>query len=73
VVVGNQPNDNAGIKENLNACKVGKENVSAQQYVLLPLWSSGSQDPQNINDDVDDAAFDVKENENEVHVFSKWK
>nr|GEZ81353.1 uncharacterized mitochondrial protein AtMg00810-like [Tanacetum cinerariifolium] len=37
----------------------------AQQYVLLPLWSTGSQDPQNIDDN---AAFDVKENENKVHV-----
>nr|GEZ28345.1 hypothetical protein [Tanacetum cinerariifolium] len=68
VVAGNQPNDNAGIKENLDACKVGKETVSVQQYVLLPLWSTGSQDPQNTNDDVADAAFDVKENENDVYV-----
>nr|GEW14575.1 copia protein [Tanacetum cinerariifolium] len=48
--------------------KVGKETVSAQQYVLLPLWSTGSQDPQNTDDDVVDAAFDVKENKNDVHV-----
>nr|GEX78050.1 ribonuclease H-like domain-containing protein [Tanacetum cinerariifolium] len=68
VVAGNQPNDNAGIKENLVASKVGKETVSAQQYLLLPLWSTGSQDPQNTDADVDDAAFDVKENENNVHV-----
>nr|GEW13261.1 hypothetical protein [Tanacetum cinerariifolium] len=53
------------IKENLNVGKVGKETVSAQQYVLLPLWSTGSQDPQNTDADY---AFDVKENENEVHV-----
>nr|GEX99012.1 uncharacterized mitochondrial protein AtMg00810-like [Tanacetum cinerariifolium] len=45
--------------------KVGKETVSTQQYVLLPLWSIDSNDPQNI--DVD-AAFDVKENESEVYV-----
>nr|GEV49588.1 putative ribonuclease H-like domain-containing protein [Tanacetum cinerariifolium] len=44
--------------------------VSAQQYVLLPLWSTGSQDLQNTDDDVDDAAFDVKENEHDVHVSS---
>nr|GEW16923.1 putative ribonuclease H-like domain-containing protein [Tanacetum cinerariifolium] len=62
---GYQPNHSAGIKENLDACKVRKETVSAQQYVLLPLWSIGSQDPQNT--DVD-AAFDVKENETEVYV-----
>nr|GEX77866.1 retrovirus-related Pol polyprotein from transposon TNT 1-94 [Tanacetum cinerariifolium] len=64
-VAGNQPNDHALIKENLNACKVGKKTVSAQQYVLLPLWSIGSQDPHNTDDDV---SFDVKENEHDVHV-----
>nr|GEV98765.1 putative ribonuclease H-like domain-containing protein [Tanacetum cinerariifolium] len=44
------------------------ETVSAQQYVLLPLWSTGPQDPQNTDAVVADAALDVKENENEVHV-----
>nr|GEV46383.1 putative reverse transcriptase domain-containing protein [Tanacetum cinerariifolium] len=68
VIAANQPNDNAGIKENLDASKVGKKTVSAQQYVLLPLWSTGSQDPQNIDAVVADAAFDVKENDNDVHV-----
>nr|GEW86515.1 ribonuclease H-like domain-containing protein [Tanacetum cinerariifolium] len=68
VVAGNQPNNHACIKENLDAGKVRKETVSAQQYVLLPLWSTGSQDPHNIADDIVDAAFDVKENENDVHV-----
>nr|GEW26926.1 ribonuclease H-like domain-containing protein [Tanacetum cinerariifolium] len=68
VVAGNQPNDNAGIKENLNAGKVGKEIVSTQQYVMLPLWSTGSQDLLNSNDDVADVAFDVKENKNDVHI-----
>nr|GEX25157.1 hypothetical protein [Tanacetum cinerariifolium] len=62
----NQPNDYAGIQENLDAGKVWKETVSAQQYVMLPLWSTSLQDPQNT--DVDDAAFDVKENENENEV-----
>nr|GFA84775.1 hypothetical protein [Tanacetum cinerariifolium] len=65
VITGNQPNDNACIQENLDAGKVGKETVSDQQYVLLPLWSTSLQDPQNT---YDDAAFDVKENENDVHV-----
>nr|GEX77561.1 hypothetical protein [Tanacetum cinerariifolium] len=64
VAVRNQPNNHAGIKENLDAGKVGKETVSAQQYVLLPLWFTTSQDPQNT----DDATFDIKENENDVHV-----
>nr|GEX47480.1 ribonuclease H-like domain-containing protein [Tanacetum cinerariifolium] len=68
VVAGNQPNNNACIKDNLDADKVGKETVSAQQYVMLPLWSIGSQDPQNTDVVVVDDAFDDKENENEVHV-----
>nr|GEX62786.1 putative ribonuclease H-like domain-containing protein [Tanacetum cinerariifolium] len=68
VVARNQPNDHAGIKENLNAGKVRKETVSAQQYVLLQLWSFDSQDPKNTDDDVADDAFEVKENENDVHV-----
>nr|GEZ24221.1 hypothetical protein [Tanacetum cinerariifolium] len=36
---------------------------NVQQYVLFPLWSSGSKDPQNTNDDV---TFEVKEPEFEV-------
>nr|GEY23772.1 uncharacterized mitochondrial protein AtMg00810-like [Tanacetum cinerariifolium] len=66
----NQPNDNVGIKENLDAGKVRKETISAQQYVLLPLWFTGLQDLQNTADDVVDVAFNVKENENDVHVSS---
>nr|GEY47204.1 retrovirus-related Pol polyprotein from transposon TNT 1-94 [Tanacetum cinerariifolium] len=54
VVAGNQLNHSAGIKENLNVCKVRKATQSAQQYVLLLLWSTGSQDPHNTNA-VDDA------------------
>nr|GEW64905.1 RNA-directed DNA polymerase, eukaryota, reverse transcriptase zinc-binding domain protein [Tanacetum cinerariifolium] len=42
-----------------------KETAFVQQYVLLPLWSNGSKDPQNTDADV---AFDVKEPESEVHV-----
>nr|GEV38970.1 copia protein [Tanacetum cinerariifolium] len=40
VVAGNQPNSSAGIQRNFDAGKVGKESVSTQQYVLLPLWST---------------------------------
>nr|GEY28155.1 hypothetical protein [Tanacetum cinerariifolium] len=60
-----KPNVAGSIKENLDAGKVRKETISAQQYVLLPLWSTGSQDPYNTDAD---AAFYVKENKNEVHV-----
>nr|GFC43659.1 putative ribonuclease H-like domain-containing protein [Tanacetum cinerariifolium] len=45
----------------LSQNKAGEGNV--QQYVLFPLWSSGSKDPQNTNDDV---TFEVKEPEFEV-------
>nr|GEY34550.1 putative ribonuclease H-like domain-containing protein [Tanacetum cinerariifolium] len=65
VVRRNQPNHNAGIQENLDAGKVRKETVSAQQYVLLPLWSTGLKDPQNTDDA---SAFDAKENNHEVYV-----
>nr|GEU52528.1 hypothetical protein [Tanacetum cinerariifolium] len=70
VIAGNQPNDNAGIQENLDAGEVEKETVSTQQYVLLPLWSTGSQVPQNTDDDVTDASFDVKENKNDVYAYA---
>nr|GFB14329.1 ribonuclease H-like domain-containing protein [Tanacetum cinerariifolium] len=35
---------------------------------VLPLWSTGSQDSHKIDDAVTDAAFDVKEHENDVYV-----
>nr|GFC45517.1 putative ribonuclease H-like domain-containing protein [Tanacetum cinerariifolium] len=38
---------------------------NVQQYVLFPLWSSGSKDPHNTDAD---ATFEVKELESEVHV-----
>nr|GEY38946.1 uncharacterized mitochondrial protein AtMg00810-like [Tanacetum cinerariifolium] len=38
--------------------KAGEENV--QQYMLFPVWSSGSKNPQNTDGDV---AFEVKEPE----------
>nr|GEY13325.1 hypothetical protein [Tanacetum cinerariifolium]GEY17409.1 hypothetical protein [Tanacetum cinerariifolium] len=44
---------------------VGNDIESVQQYVLPPLWSTGSKDSQNT--DADDA-FNVKENKSEVHV-----
>nr|GEV26350.1 hypothetical protein [Tanacetum cinerariifolium] len=44
--------------------KVGKASVSTQQYVLLPLRSTGSKDNQNSDAD---AAFADKENESEAN------
>nr|GEW89509.1 ribonuclease H-like domain-containing protein [Tanacetum cinerariifolium] len=63
VIANNQPNSSVGIQEHFDADTAGEGNV--QQYVLFPLWSSGSKDPQNTNDD---ATFKVKEPESEVHV-----
>nr|GEU80163.1 uncharacterized mitochondrial protein AtMg00810-like [Tanacetum cinerariifolium] len=65
VVAGNQHNSSACTQDNFDAGNVGKEPVSTQQYVLLPLWSTGFKDPKNKDFDV---AFDVKKNESEVHV-----
>nr|GFB42827.1 retrovirus-related Pol polyprotein from transposon TNT 1-94 [Tanacetum cinerariifolium] len=65
VIVGNQPNHNAGIQENLNAGTGVKETTFVQQYVLLPFWSHGSKDPHNTDAD---AAFDVKDPESKVHI-----
>nr|GFB61466.1 hypothetical protein [Tanacetum cinerariifolium] len=64
VVAGNQPNSSEGIKEHFDADKAGEGHV--QQYVLFPLWSTGSKDPQNT--DHEDANFEVKEPESTVHV-----
>nr|GEX59400.1 putative ribonuclease H-like domain-containing protein [Tanacetum cinerariifolium] len=63
--LGNQPNSSVGIQESFDAGNAGKGNV--QQYVLLPLWSTGSKDPQNTDAD---AIFEGKEPESEVHVSS---
>nr|GFA38284.1 hypothetical protein [Tanacetum cinerariifolium] len=62
-VAGNQPNSSVGIQEHFDADKAGEGNV--QQYLLFPLWSTGSKYPQNT--DADDT-FKVKEPESEVHV-----
>nr|GFB35985.1 hypothetical protein [Tanacetum cinerariifolium] len=64
VVAENQPNSSACIQENLIAGTGGKEAESVQQYVLLPLWSSGSKDAQNT----DAVALKVKEPKYKVHV-----
>nr|GEW84291.1 ribonuclease H-like domain-containing protein [Tanacetum cinerariifolium] len=61
ITARNHPNPSAGIQEQFDAEKAREENV--QQYVLFPLWSSGSKDPHNTNGD---ATFKVKEPEFEV-------
>nr|GEU55476.1 hypothetical protein [Tanacetum cinerariifolium] len=70
VTVGNQSNPSAGVQEQFDAEKAGEGNV--QQYVLFPLWSSGSKNPQNSDGDdafeVKEHEFDGKKPEFEVHL-----
>nr|GEX34412.1 hypothetical protein [Tanacetum cinerariifolium] len=56
VTAGNQSNPSADVQEQFDPKKVGEKSV--QQYVLFPVWSSGSTNPQNTDGD---ATFDEKE------------
>nr|GEV92777.1 putative ribonuclease H-like domain-containing protein [Tanacetum cinerariifolium] len=58
VTAGNQSNHNTSVQEYFDAGKAGEENI--QQYVLFPVWSSGSTNPQNTDGD---ATFNEKEPE----------
>nr|GEV19619.1 putative ribonuclease H-like domain-containing protein [Tanacetum cinerariifolium] len=58
VTAGNQTNPSAGFQDKFNAEKA-REEVD-QQYMLFPVWSSGSINPHNYNGD---AAFDGKEHD----------
>nr|GEX89284.1 hypothetical protein [Tanacetum cinerariifolium] len=57
-IAGNQSNPSADFQDEFDAKKV-REEVN-QQYLFFHMWSSGSTNPQN-NDE--DAAFDGKEHE----------
>nr|GEU64445.1 hypothetical protein [Tanacetum cinerariifolium] len=70
VTAGNQSNPSACVQEQFDTEKAGEDNV--QQYALFPIWSSGSNNPQNTDED---DAFEVKEPrfrgrkpESELHV-----
>nr|GEZ13796.1 hypothetical protein [Tanacetum cinerariifolium] len=52
--------DPLGIQEHFDTDKAGEGNV--HQYVIFPLWSTGSKDPHNTDAD---ATFEVKEPESE--------
>nr|GEX59194.1 hypothetical protein [Tanacetum cinerariifolium] len=58
VTAGNQTNPSAGFQDKFGAEKAGEE--INQQYVLFPVWSSGSTNPQNYDGD---AAFDGKKHD----------
>nr|GEX35275.1 putative ribonuclease H-like domain-containing protein [Tanacetum cinerariifolium] len=71
VTTCNQSNPSAGVQAKFGAEKAREEYI--QPYVLFPVWSSGSNNPQNTDGD---AAFEVKEPElkgrkpqSKVHVF----
>nr|GEU41341.1 uncharacterized mitochondrial protein AtMg00810-like [Tanacetum cinerariifolium] len=66
VTAGNQPNPSASFQDKFNAEKTREEND--QQYVLFPVWSSGSTNPQNF--DGNEHNFDAKKPESEVSVSS---
>nr|GEX42152.1 putative ribonuclease H-like domain-containing protein [Tanacetum cinerariifolium] len=77
VIIGNQPNPSAGVQEQFDVEKARKE--SAQQYMLFPVWSSGSTNAHNTNDDAafgsKEPEFEGRKPESEVHVSpsSKFK
>nr|GEV10615.1 ribonuclease H-like domain-containing protein [Tanacetum cinerariifolium] len=58
IIAGNQPNPSASFQDKFDAEKPEEE--INQQYMLFPVWSSGSINPKN-NDG--DAAFDGKEHD----------
>nr|GEU31171.1 ribonuclease H-like domain-containing protein [Tanacetum cinerariifolium] len=70
VTIENQTNPSAGFQNKFNAEKTGKE--INQQYVLFPVWSSGSTNPQNSDGDAafngKEPDFDAKKPESEVIV-----
>nr|GFA44639.1 hypothetical protein [Tanacetum cinerariifolium] len=61
VHAGNQTNSGAGFQDNY-AAKKAREEVD-QSYMLFPVWSVGSTNPQN---NAEDAAFDGKEHDFDV-------
>nr|GEY90076.1 ribonuclease H-like domain-containing protein [Tanacetum cinerariifolium] len=56
VTAGNQSKPSAGFQEEFDAGKTGEEAI--QQYMLFPVWSTGSTNPQNKEGD---ATFDGNE------------
>nr|GEV25394.1 hypothetical protein [Tanacetum cinerariifolium] len=68
--------DSLGFQDKFDAEKAGEE--SDQQYVLFPVWSFGSTNPQNTNGDAafdgKEPEFDAKKPESEVNVsLSRYK
>nr|GEU55661.1 hypothetical protein [Tanacetum cinerariifolium] len=70
VITGNQTHPSAGFQDKFVAEKAGEE--IDQQYVLFPVWTSGSTNPQNNDGDAafngKEHDFDAKKPESEVNV-----
>nr|GEU87865.1 hypothetical protein [Tanacetum cinerariifolium] len=62
VTAGNQTDPSVGFQDTFDVDKSGKE--ANLQYVLFPVWSTGSSNPQNKEGDT---AFDEKEHDAEKH------
>ncbi|GKB12621.1 putative ribonuclease H-like domain-containing protein [Tanacetum coccineum] len=67
VTAGNQTNKNAGpqetngntgLKKNVDAGQTEEENVSTQQYIVFPLWSSISSNYKSSDDKAEDDTVD---------------
>nr|GEU80242.1 hypothetical protein [Tanacetum cinerariifolium] len=75
LTTGNQINPSAGFQDKFEAEKAGEE--SDQQYMLFPVWSSGSTNPQNTDGDATfdgkEPDFDAKKPESEVNVSTSSK
>nr|GEY71097.1 putative ribonuclease H-like domain-containing protein [Tanacetum cinerariifolium] len=68
VTTGNQSNSSAGFQGEFDAEKAGEE--ANQQYMLFPVWSTGSLNPQNKEGDdaFDGKEHDVEKPDNDVSV-----
>ncbi|GJW04970.1 putative ribonuclease H-like domain-containing protein [Tanacetum coccineum] len=67
VIAGNQTNKNAGpqktngntsLKKNVDSGQSEEENVSIQQYIVFPLWSSISSNYKSSDDKAEDDTID---------------
>nr|GFA51468.1 hypothetical protein [Tanacetum cinerariifolium] len=63
IIAGNQSNPSAGFQENFNAGKTGEE--ADQEYMLFPVWSTGSTNPHNREGD---ATIDAEKPESTINL-----
>ncbi|GJR17063.1 hypothetical protein Tco_0965590 [Tanacetum coccineum] len=53
-----ETNDNTGLKKNIDAGQTEEENVSTQQYIVFPLWSSISSSYKSSDEKAKDYTVD---------------